>query len=70
MWTGCWRSWSGGRRRSSGSSECHPCCIVCFVFVEARRRCGRDAGGAGVVVGGDPQVALSATPEASCVLCL
>ena len=28
---------------------------MCFVFVEARRRCGRDAGRAGAAAGGDPR---------------
>ena len=47
-----------------------PCCTMCFVFVEARRGCGWDAGGSGATAGGDPQVALSTTPAALCVLCL
>ena len=39
---------------------------MCFVFVEKRRRCGRDPGRVGTVAEGDAQVALSATPAALC----
>ena len=41
-----------------------------FVLVEARWGCGRDAGGAVAAAGGDLQAALSANPDAPCVLCL
>ena len=43
---------------------------MCFVFIEAKRGCERDAGGVGAAAGGDPVVALSVPPAALCVLCL